>query len=545
MSMRVLEDERQTAEGSTSQQGPIPCTRSLYRRILLWTLILIIMPTLTCAIWLNWIARSEMEHNVVLGADRLTQTAAVSLEGELTYGWSDHGDRIVMGLLTDPRVAAVIVEKPDGRLIRNRTTNPHVWAALSYQPIIKSISQSIEETRPLSMPDGGMLVVRKHPIWSTNSGRTTRKLEGYITLAVNEHHLPEVMDHMQLAQLTAAAMVCLLMMPLVMLATNWWIRPLRQLMQATAQLARGEKPEKIQTTTRDELAVLGAAFNGMSDRLFETRQQLENANEDLENKVIQRTAELERLNDRLQDEIDDKNEFLRAVTHDLNAPVRNITGMAQMLLMKHKTDLADDALNKIERITANAKLQSELISDLLELSQIRTKPGKNVQVDISKLVDEIAQSLSFDLEQADITLKVQPQLPVINADRNRIRQVFQNLLDNAVKYMLDSEERSIAVTCDHEDDQYHFRIADTGCGISDKDLKKVFQVFSRAAYSNSHHVAGKGVGLASVKSILENHHGRIWVESVLGKGSTFHFTLPCDIADNNRLSLHHGLKLTQ
>jgi signal transduction histidine kinase len=221
----------------------------------------------------------------------------------------------------------------------------------------------------------------------------------------------------------------------------------------------------------------------------------------------------------------DKDEFIRAVTHDLNAPVRNIAGMTKMLIMKYREQLNEDALSKLERIAANARAESELLADLLELSRIRSQPGKTQRVKLTELVASIGEALAYDLESRGITLAISPDLPTLTADRNRVRQVFQNLVDNAVKYMPDDAPiKQVTVGCERDGEQTLLFVRDTGRGIADKDHERIFQVFQRARYSGDHATPGRGVGLASVKTIIETLGGRIWVDSEPGQGATFYFT---------------------
>lgn len=175
--------------------------------------------------------------------------------------------------------------------------------------------------------------------------------------------------------------------------------------------------------------------------------------------------------------------------------------------------------------SANAKVQADLISDLMELSCIRSRPAKREQVDLNDLLAQLRDNLAFDLEKSQIKLIVQPDLPVVIAERTRMRQVIQNLLDNAIKYMLDAQTREIHVTCETQDNGWHLTITDTGCGISQQDLPHVFDLFRRVTHSGSHLVHGRGVGLSTVKTIIEHYGGRIWVQSTLGQGSAFHITL--------------------
>ncbi len=184
------------------------------------------------------------------------------------------------------------------------------------------------------------------------------------------------------------------------------------------------------------------------------------------------------------------------------------------------------------------KHQHELINDLLELSRLRTKAHRPVELRLGELVDEVAEGLGFDLENADIAFELRGDWPVVHAERNRFRQVFQNLIDNAIKYMMDSEERRITVEVERVrdfeadvfdgQDVYRFSVADTGRGIAEQDVEAVFRVFARSTHSGTHDVAGRGVGLACVEAIVRRYGGRVGVESTLGAGSTFWFTVPVE-----------------
>ena len=160
-------------------------------------------------------------------------------------------------------------------------------------------------------------------------------------------------------------------------------------------------------------------------------------------------------------------------------------------------------------------------------------------VDLNALVAELGEVFENDLRSRRITLVVDTPLPVVEGERARLRQVFQNLIDNAVKYMGEgapagdatgdaaggARVREIHVGCTVRADEAEFYVRDTGIGIEQEDLDKVFRVFRRGKNPAVQGVPGKGVGLASVKSIVETYSGTIWVESRLGRGSTFRFTI--------------------
>jgi signal transduction histidine kinase len=148
-------------------------------------------------------------------------------------------------------------------------------------------------------------------------------------------------------------------------------------------------------------------------------------------------------------------------------------------------------------------------------------------------VKDLEGVLEEDIRSKQISVIMDTPLPRLTAERARIRQVFQNLIDNAIKYMGDGSAgtdgaepvKEIHVGCVVRPDEAEFYVRDTGMGIDPEDVGKVFYVFRRGRNSFAHKVAGKGVGLASVKSIVETYSGTIWVDSRVGQGSTFRFTI--------------------
>ena len=146
-------------------------------------------------------------------------------------------------------------------------------------------------------------------------------------------------------------------------------------------------------------------------------------------------------------------------------------------------------------------------------------------VDVNQLISDIGDVLENDLRSKGIELVVDNSLPTVTCEKARLRQVFQNLIDNAIKYMGEKPVKEIHVGCSVGVQETEFYVRDTGIGIDPEDVSKVFFVFRRGKNTAACNVPGKGVGLASVKSIIETYNGTIWVESQLGKGSTFRFTL--------------------
>jgi signal transduction histidine kinase len=513
---------------------PAPHRNTVQRKLLLWTLVMVVAPMLAGGWWLSRVTRHLLQQQQADTAVLVSQTMASALADRLTLHAAHHGQigasiaPMLESLERDQRLAFVVVTDANMTPLYQYAVNAEGWQAA--REMIHDISPgAMHMDQPLFVPDHQGLVLIKVPIWSeplpAHMQGNRPRLRGFFMLAMRDDLMATALDQLHYSHVMVTCVMCLLSLPLVILAVRRWCAPLRALLEATAQIAAGKNPAPIPVTSRDELGALSSSFNQMSRKLHVAREELQRANEVLEQKVVNRTAELERLNRKLESEIHDKNEFIRAISHDLGAPLRNINGITSVLLLKYRQQLNEDTLTKLQRISANAKVQAELISDLLELSRIRSRPAKRELVDLNELLAQLRENLAFDLEKARIELIVQPDLPVIIAERTRMRQVIQNLLDNAIKYMLDATTREIRVSCETQEHWWHLSVSDTGCGIAQQDLPHVFDLFRRATHSGSHLVQGRGVGLSTVKTIVEHYGGRIWVQSTLGQGSTFHITL--------------------
>jgi signal transduction histidine kinase len=344
------------------------------------------------------------------------------------------------------------------------------------------------------------------------------RLVGYVQVNIPEVEPLRHIDEMRRLAVGAGVLVLLITLPLVSLLVHGILHPIGTLVSATRRLAAGDLHTQVDIRRNDMIGTLARTFNAMVHTI--RRQQ-----DELEAKVKKRTLELEGANKKLEREIAEKNDFLRAVSHDLNAPLRNIAGMASMLLLKHKDTLDEEIVHRLERIQKNVEVETDLISELLELSRIKTRRLKMELVETSSLVSEISQMLEEDLQQKRIELTVQRSLPVVRGERLRLRQIFQNLIDNAIKYMGDGPTRQIHVGCKLHDDYAEFFVRDTGMGIEADETENVFNIFRRGKGSAAHNIPGKGVGLAGVKSIVETYNGTVRVESKPGEGSTFFFTI--------------------
>ncbi|MBN2091993.1 GAF domain-containing protein [candidate division KSB1 bacterium] len=224
--------------------------------------------------------------------------------------------------------------------------------------------------------------------------------------------------------------------------------------------------------------------------------------------------------------------FVYTVSHDLKSPIVAIQGFASIFLQDYANKIEPDAIHYVERIQANANQMEKLIRDLLELSRIGRVVNPFETVDVALVLAEAQTELIFQIQEKQIEVVIQPDFPKIRADRNRLVQVFTNLISNAVKYIGHPEKPRIEIGWNETDDTFIFYIKDNGIGIEKKYHEKIFGLFQILNPDPDKTKSGTGVGLTIVKRIVKNHGGKIWLESVPGKGSTFYFSIPKHTQEN-------------
>jgi signal transduction histidine kinase len=218
--------------------------------------------------------------------------------------------------------------------------------------------------------------------------------------------------------------------------------------------------------------------------------------------------------------------FLYSVSHDLKAPLISIQGYAQSLEEDFGQQLAEDGRFYLERIRRNATLMESLILDILELSRIGRIREHPEDVDMDGLMGGIAARLGDRFAQAGGGLVVKEGLPRVHGERNRLDQLFTNLVDNALKYRHPGRPPRVEVDGEVVDGEARMRVRDNGRGIPERYHGQLFNVFQRVPAPDLPDPGGTGMGLAIVKRIADTHGGRVWVESAEGEGSTFHVAFP-------------------
>jgi signal transduction histidine kinase len=279
-------------------------------------------------------------------------------------------------------------------------------------------------------------------------------------------------------------------------------RPLEELVDAAGRLAAGDRSTRVEVGGLAETATLGTAFNEMAEELEQEEA---------------RRAELDRL----------KDEFVLTASHELRSPLTSVQGFAELLMLERES-LTPRQAETVEVILDNCRHLVRLLNDLLDLARsdagrlsIRPQP-----TEVAPLVEDVVRTMRAQTEAGGQALseQIEPGLPPIDVEPDRIRQILVNLLTNAHEYS--PEGASIAVTARAAGAEVEIAVSDNGPGIPEEQLERIFERFTRGDAGLTQRVGGTGLGLAISKSLADLHGGSLDAESTVGQGSTFRLRLP-------------------
>lgn len=242
------------------------------------------------------------------------------------------------------------------------------------------------------------------------------------------------------------------------------------------------------------------------------------ANKKAKELLIEKSKEIEKINKELKD-------FVYTVSHDLKEPLFSINGYITRLYETYQDTYDEKGRRFSNRIKANIEIMSNRIQEILEVARIGMITYDFKENPSESIIKNVLATLEDKIETNKINTLINNNLPTILCDEKRMRDVFYNLVINAIKFMGDDKQREITIGCEENGDNYKFMVEDTGIGIRKEYQKNVFRIFSRLKEIETE---GTGVGLVIVKKIIELHKGKIWIESPIarGKGTRFCFTIP-------------------
>jgi signal transduction histidine kinase len=285
-------------------------------------------------------------------------------------------------------------------------------------------------------------------------------------------------------------------------------RGINEITKIAAKVAKADFSDRSKVYSKDEIGHLAIAFNKMTDDLQENINQKIQAESDLK----QRTVELIRSNNELE-------QFAYVASHDLQEPLRMVTSYVQLLEDRYSDKLDEDAKEFIAFAVDGTNRMRNLIHSLLEYSRInQSRPFEKIK--LNNLLDSVLLDLKKQIEQNNAIIKID-KLPNIHGDAVLIAQLFQNLISNAIKFK-NTRDPEIHILGKKVNNEYLFTVKDNGIGIPSEYSNKIFVIFQRLHTKDKY--PGTGIGLAICKKIVEQHGGKIWMESEVGHGSNFHFT---------------------
>jgi signal transduction histidine kinase len=315
--------------------------------------------------------------------------------------------------------------------------------------------------------------------------------------------------------LSAAALVLLLMS-----LSRSVTRPLSRLTATIREIAASsDLGKRVEVASSDEFGVLAASFNRMIEDLQRTTTSIDNLHReidirrDVENGQAALIEQINSVNKELTD-------FAYVVSHDLKAPLRGIKTLAQWICEDCADKLNAENREQLDLLMSRVDRMHHMIDGILRYSRVGRTEESVSRVDLATLVPGILDLLQLP---ESVRFVIEDPLPVVECGETRIGQVFQNLLSNALKYM-DKPEGLIRIGCVEDGAFWRFSVADNGPGIEEQYFERIFRIFQTLDRKDEYE--STGVGLTITKKIVEQYGGRIWVESRVGQGSTFLFTLP-------------------
>ncbi|WP_348822815.1 sensor histidine kinase [Flavobacterium aestuarii] len=262
------------------------------------------------------------------------------------------------------------------------------------------------------------------------------------------------------------------------------------------------------------LSSMNLDVNDYSDKKFNATDYIKKQSEE----IIKINKQREELLKNLELQNQELNDYAHAVSHDLKAPLRSINTLIEWYIADNKEKLSADNLDSLNLILLNVEKMDLLIKGILDYSSIDKLQSENRMIDFNVLLDEIIRTA---LLPKNFEIKVNGKLPKLFGNYYRFRQLFENLINNSIKYN-DKDKGFVEIGCGLNDDSlWEFYVKDNGVGIEEAYLAKIFNIFTKLDNSDT----SSGIGLSIVKKIIQFYNGKIWVESTVNEGATFFFTL--------------------
>jgi signal transduction histidine kinase len=353
---------------------------------------------------------------------------------------------------------------------------------------------------------------------------------GYTSLVVCPAKVP-LSAPFKLKEQTAIILIvfmCVAYVVSVVMASNL-SRPIVRLSRIAQQIAAGDFRHRVNVKSDDEVGMLEQSFNDMLEHLEHSTTSIELLNQEIEQRKLAENRHAELLS-QVEDSNNELRDFAHIVSHDLKAPLRGIHTVVSWLQEDYADKLDESGREQLTMLTHRVVRMKNLIEGILQYSRVGRVNEEIRPVDLNETLPDVIDLL---MAPDNMTITIHKPLPTVNYETTRLTQVFQNLLSNAIKYN-DKPEGKIDIDYTEDEDLWTFSLSDNGPGIDKKYFDKIFGIFQtlnpRDEYENT------GIGLAVIKKTIEAAGGKIWLASEVGKGSTFSFTVPKNLASSATLS---------
>lgn len=476
-----------------------------------------------------WFSSKEVaSHHIRLG-EQLTETLARHSDLALLYESPGSVEETLESLMANPLVLDVRVTSRIGKVIAERhrqTAFDSVFlaklddAGSSGGSGLRQFAETgsawlfSHEVRTATVPDAASspeLALMDTPVSETL---------GSVQLALSKDALFKAQSKIFYSTLFSAMGLSLVLILILLRILRRVSRPLEALADTMHDARQGVQNQPAQLRGPLEIQEIGETYNELMQTLYQREQELRELNLGLEARIAARTQALEAANKELE-------AFSYSVSHDLRAPLRAIDGFSQALQEDYARLLDDSGQDYLNRIRKGANRMGELIDDMLMLSRVTRYEMQREAVDMSALASLVEEELREPSPDRAVSCSIQPGM-IVRADPKLLRIVIENLLGNAWKYTSLTADARIAFSRETVNGEAVFTIRDNGAGFDMRFADKLFGAFQRL---HGKEFEGTGVGLATVQRILLRHGGRIWAEAELGKGASFHFTLPERVGD--------------
>ncbi len=475
----------------------------------------------TAVVTLGWIfvrheataIRSELDER----ANTIVNNLAYNSEFSVLVGDRESLQRLVEGIMKEKDVMYVLIENTEGEIVvhsgeRKTSSIKEFTASIVTQPMFEGEEEL--GFSPEKYEKGEVIGLARVGISLSNLHQKTKQLQVFI--------------------LGVMLGVILLSIFGVLIGIKFFItRQLKSLILGIERIVRGELSHRVEIKSKDEIGEFASSFNQMTQALKESKEELEEYNRTLEQKVEQRTKELKLTQQQLiqQEKMASVGQLAAGVAHELNNPIGGILGYSQLALEKISNKSVKDLKNNdllnfsqyLKDIVRQSQRTKTIVQNLMKFARASTKGVFNL-VYVNSILEDTFSFTQHHLEIGNIKLvwNLCPTLPQIMGDASQLQQVFTNLIINAIQAMPQGGELRVSTTYAPKEKVIKITFTDTGCGILEENKDKIFEPF----FTTKQVGEGTGLGLSVSYGIIKDHKGEIFVDSEVGKRTTFTITIP-------------------